>query len=114
MKVLSLSVVSVSATPWTLASQAPLSMGFSRPEYWSGLPFTSPGDLPNPGIELRSPALQADSLPAELSGESKCALLHSTLGIIILFIYAHLAFFQTSPFSKHTLLSGKLLWENLD
>ena len=72
------------------------------------------GDLPNPGIELRSPALQADSLPAELSGESTCALLHSTLGIIILFIYAHLAFFQTSPFSKHTLLSGKLLWENLD
>ena len=68
MKVLSLSVVSVSATPWTLASQAPLSMGFSRPEYWSGLPFTSPGDLPNPGIELRSPALQADSLPSEPPG----------------------------------------------
>ena len=54
------------ATPWTVASQAPLSMGFPRQEYWSGLPFPSPGDLPNPGIEPRSPALQADSLPTEL------------------------------------------------
>ena len=54
------------ATPWTVARQAPLSMGFSKQEYWSGLPFPSPGDLPNPGIEPRSPALQADSLPTEL------------------------------------------------
>ena len=53
-------------TPWTIACQAPLSMGFSRQEYWSGLPLPSPGDLPDPGIELRSPALQADSLPTEL------------------------------------------------
>ena len=53
-------------TPWILACQAPLSMGFSRQEYWSGLPFPSPGDLPIPGIEPRSPALQADSLPTEL------------------------------------------------
>ena len=45
-------------TPWTVAHQASLSMGFSRQEYWSGLPFPSPGDLPNPGIEPRSPALQ--------------------------------------------------------
>ena len=45
---------------------APLSMGFSRQEYWSGLPFPSPGDLPDPGIEPRSPALQADSLPTDL------------------------------------------------
>ena len=54
------SVVSDSATPWTVAHQAPLSMEFSREEYWSGLPFPSPGDLPNPEIEptsLRSPAL---------------------------------------------------------
>ena len=49
---------------WTVAYQGPLSMGFSRKEYWSGLPFTSPGDLPNPGIEPRSPALQADGLPS--------------------------------------------------
>ena len=53
-------------TPWTVACQAPLSMGFSRQEYWSGLPFPSPGDLPNPGTEPRSPALQVDSLPFEL------------------------------------------------
>ena len=50
------------ATPGTVAHQAPLSMGFSRQGYWSGLPFPSPGDLPNPGIKPRSPALQADSL----------------------------------------------------
>ena len=54
------------ATPWTVACQAPLSMGFSRHEYWSRLPFPSPGDLPDPGIELRSPALQVDDLPTEL------------------------------------------------
>ena len=53
------------ATPWTVACRAPLSMGFSRQEYWSGLPFPSPGDLPNPGIKPRSPALQADDLPTE-------------------------------------------------
>ena len=53
------------ATPWTAAHQAPLCMEFSRLEYWSGLPFASPGDLPNPGIEPRSPELQADSLPSE-------------------------------------------------
>ena len=50
-------------TPWTVAHQAPLSMGFPRQEYWNGLPFLSPGDLPNPGIEPASPARQADSLP---------------------------------------------------
>ena len=56
------SVVSDSfVTPWTVGRQAPLSMGFSRQEYWSGLPFPPPGDLPSPGIERRSPALQADS-----------------------------------------------------
>ena len=63
------SVVSDSVIPWTVAYQAPLSMEFSRQEYWSGLPFPSPGDLPNPGIEPRSPALQADFLPSELPGK---------------------------------------------
>ena len=52
--------------PWTVACQAPLSMGFFQQEYWSGLPFPSPGDLPDPGIEPRSPTLQADDLPTEL------------------------------------------------
>ena len=51
--------------PWIVAHQAPLTMEFSRQEYWSGLPFPPPGDLPNPGIKPRSPALQADSLPSE-------------------------------------------------
>ena len=54
------------ATPWSVAHQAPLPMRFSRQEYWSGLPFPSPGDLPNPGTELGSPALQADSSPTDL------------------------------------------------
>ena len=53
-------------TTWTVAHHAPLCMEFSRQEYWSGLPFPSPGDLPDPGIEPGSPALQADSLPTEL------------------------------------------------
>ena len=57
------------ATPWTVAFQAPLSMGFFRQQYWSGLPFPSPGDLPNPGIKPRFPALEADSLPCEQSGK---------------------------------------------
>ena len=52
-------------TPWTVALQVPLSMGFSRQEYWSEQPFPSPGDLPDPGIKPRSPALQADSLQSE-------------------------------------------------
>ena len=65
----SLSPVWLFATPWTVAHQAPLPMGFSREEYWSGLPCPSPGHLPNPGIEPRSPALQADSLLSELPGE---------------------------------------------
>ena len=64
-EVKSLSRVQLFATPWTVAYKAPPSMGFSRQEYWSGLPFPSPGDLPDPGIEPRSPALQKDSLPAE-------------------------------------------------
>jgi len=59
------SVLSDSAIPWTVAYQAPPSMGFSRQEYWSGLPFPSPGDLPNPGIESKSPTLQADTLTSE-------------------------------------------------
>ena len=60
------SVVADSFDPWAVTCQAPLSMGFSRQQYWSGLPFLSPGDLPDPGIGPRSPALQAASLPTEL------------------------------------------------
>ena len=59
------------ATPWTVAHQAPLSMGFSRQEYWSGFPFPSPGDRPNTGLEPGSLTLQADSLPTKLGGKHK-------------------------------------------
>ena len=71
MKVKSLSRVRLFATSWTVAYQAPPSVGFSRQEYWSGLPFPSPGDLPNPGIEPGSPALQADALPSEPPGKTQ-------------------------------------------
>ena len=83
----SVSHVRLFLTPWTVALQAPLSMGFSRQEYWSGLPFSSPGDLSNPGVEPSSPALQeilclqwrlpagdslqADSLPSEPPGNGR-------------------------------------------
>ena len=60
--------MSDSVTPWTIARQAPLSMGFLRQESWSGLPFPSQEDRPNPGIETGSPALQAESLPTEVQG----------------------------------------------
>ena len=65
----SLSRVQLFVTPWTLAHQAPLSMGFSWQEYWSGLPFPSPGDLPGLGIKPRSPTLQADALTTEPPGK---------------------------------------------
>ena len=61
-------LVSDSATAWTVAHQASLSMEFSRQEYWNGFPFPSPEKGPDPGIESRSPALQADSLPSEPPG----------------------------------------------
>ena len=59
------------AMPWTVAHKAPLSMGFSRQEYWSGVPFPSAGDLSHPGTKPRSPALQADSLPSEPLGKPR-------------------------------------------
>ena len=69
--VLLCSIVSDSAIPWTEAHQAPLSMGFSRQQYWSGVPFPFPEVLPNTGIEPRSPALQADTLSSESPGKPK-------------------------------------------
>ena len=65
----SLSHVQIFATPWTVTYQSPQSMEFSRQEYWSGLPFPSPGDLPDPGIEPGSPALQTDTLLSDPPGE---------------------------------------------
>ena len=72
------------ATPWTAANQAPPSMGFSRQECWGGLPFPSPGDLPDPGIEPGSPTLQADALPSEPPGKPQ---LIYTLKVSILEIF---------------------------
>ena len=69
VKVKSLSRVWLLAPPWTVAYQAPPSLGFSRQEYWSGVPLPSPGDFPNPGIEPGSPALQVDSLPSKPPGK---------------------------------------------
>ena len=69
VKVTSLSRVLLFAIPWTVVYQASQSVGFSGQVSWSGLPFPSPGDLPDPGIELSSPALQADALPSEPPGK---------------------------------------------
>ena len=69
MKVKSLSHVQLFVTPWSIAHKAPLSMEFSRQEYWSGLPFPSPGDLPDPGIEPGSLALQSDALLSKPEGK---------------------------------------------
>ena len=81
VKVKSLSRAQLFATPWTVAHQAPPSMGFSRQEYWSGLPFPSPGDLPHPRIEPTSPALQADAFtsltPCNVCSFNLCILLLS-------------------------------------
>ena len=88
----SLNPVCLCATPWTEARQAPLSIGFSRQEYWSGLPFPSPGDLPHPGIEPRSPALQADSLPSQPPGKLTRG------GSVPLIQRAQFAHFFSTPF----------------
>ena len=69
IEVKSLSRVRLFATLWTVAHQAPRSMGFSRQEYWSGLPFLPPRDIPNPGIEPWPPALESDTLPSEPPGK---------------------------------------------
>ena len=72
--------------PRTVACQAPPSMGFSRQEHWSGLPLPSPGDLPDPGSELGSPALQANSLPSEPPGKSLiffCCVSHIVCGVLL-------------------------------
>ena len=69
MRVKSLSRVRLFATLWTVGYQPPPSMGFSRQKHWSGLPFPSPGDLPDPGIEPQSPALQTDALLSETTGK---------------------------------------------
>ena len=87
VKVKSLSRIPLFATPWTVAYQAPLSMRFSRQEYWSGLPFPSPGDLPDPGIEPGSPTLQTDALPSEPPGKSGHLKSIKTLSLLHLVVF---------------------------
>ena len=74
-----LSHVRLFATPWTVAYQAPRSIGFSRQDYWSGMPFPSPGDLPNPGIKPGSPELQTDALLSEPLGKPQVISLSRAL-----------------------------------
>ena len=93
-----LSHVQLFATPWTVAHQAPLSMGFSRQEHWSGLPFPSLGDLPNLGIEPRSPALQADALSSEPPG--KLPLVSFKKKIVYLFGFSNCFRRQLSPYAE--------------
>ena len=95
VKVKSLGGVRFFATPWTVAYQAPPSMGFSRQECWSGLPFPSPGDLPDLGIKPRSPTLQADALLSEPPG--KCGSIQlSSLSLVRLFATPWTAVLQAS------------------
>ena len=96
VKVKSLSRIRLFATPWTAAYQAPQSMEFSRQEYWSGLPFPSPGVLPDPGIEPGSPASQADALTSERVLKSKVITLLTKLRIVkaMVFSWQHAQMWQ--------------------
>ena len=100
----SLSCVRLFATPWTVVFQAPLSMAFSRQYYWGGLPFPFPGDLPNPGIEPGSPALQTHALPSEPPGKSL---------VLIILVHKHFywSFRKLSSISLE-LLIDKTTYEN--
>ena len=87
VKVKSLSRVPLFATPWTVAHQAPLSMGFSRQDYWSELSFPSPEDLSGPGIKPGSPSRQVDSLPSELQGNLGTMKIFYLMLIILRHVY---------------------------
>ena len=105
----SLSRVQLFATPWTVAYQAPPSMGFSRQECWSGVPLPSPGDLPNPGIEHRSPALRADASPFEPPGKTTHVCILSRFSCVRLFVTPRTVAYQAPPsmgFSRQECSSG--------
>ena len=93
-----LNPVQLFVIPWTVVCQAPLSMGFSRQEYWSGLPFHSPEDVPEPEVEPMSPALQADSLPSEPSGKAYKFCFINELICIIYFYYASKQYYMVFVF----------------
>ena len=86
-EVKSLSRVRLFVTPWAAASQAPPSMGFSRQEYWSGVPFPSPGDLPDSGIEPGSPVLRVDALPSKPPGKPNYTYIYM---YIYMYIYIYI------------------------
>ena len=102
LKVKSLSRVRLFVTPWTVAYQSSLSMGFSRQEYWSGLPFPSPGDLPDLGNKLVSPALQVDSLPVNHQG--------SPTWQIVGIKYILILFLSPQSFKDKRLVNVKILY----
>ena len=87
-----------SAIPWTVASQAPLSMEFSRQEHWNGLSFPSPGDVPNPGIKLASPTLQVDSLPTGPPGKPSNIIQSYNLQHVCFLALRYNLHILTSPF----------------
>ena len=115
-EVKSLSCVRLFVTPWTVAYQAPLSVGFSRQEYWSGLPFPSPGDLPKLGIEPGSPALRADALPSEPPG--KLYVKYMTCSVTAGFCFGQMYYHQHVFFLNQVLVlcfvnSLFVYWVNL-
>ena len=87
LNVKSLSHVQLFVTPWTVTYQVPLSIGFSRQKYWSGLPFPPPGDLPNPGVEPRPPTLQADALLSEPPGKPHTIVYRLQSHTFVCFMY---------------------------
>ena len=96
--------------PWTVAHQAPLSMEFSKQEYWSGLPFPSPRDLPDPEVEPRSPTMQAVSLPSESPGKPICESISIYLSIylsICLSIYLSVSLSVLLSIYPHLYLTGE-------
>ena len=108
-------------TPWTVACQASLSTEISRQEYWSGQPFPSPGDCPNPGIKPRSPTLQVDSVPSESPGKPKntgvgsLSLLQgifptqeSTQGLLHSRRILYQLSYQGSPLSHHLMINRRV------
>ena len=114
VKVKLLSLVWLFATPWTVAHQVPRSMGFSRQEYWSGLPFPFPRDLPNPGIEPGSPSLQTDALPSEPhTQKNQFRTLSRRLWELLIHIYDSKRRLSTKELMLSNCGAGEDSWESL-
>ena len=111
VKVKSLSRVRLFVTPWTIAHQAPPSKGFSRQEYWSGLPFHSPRDLPDPGIKPRSPTLQADALTSEPPGKPRRQVRWSSIPISLRIFHSLLWSTQSKALAWP--MKEKFFWNSL-